>query len=165
MLPRYDRVLGCFVEGEEQKLRLLLCQASYEKMKYLPHSKLTIYKTYNLGYAYSSCLGKSSLLEMMALGKVSDSISVKLRYCQGNIVAYIRLKDIDLRSLLTDELYAFVHDDDLAIWKLYIGKPSNANNLYHRRDLDGVTGTLAKLAGIEGLNTIYVVDTSLDRLP
>jgi len=133
-----------------------ISKASYEKVKYLPNRRINIYRTEDIGYGYCNYFSVYRFREMIALGKIKQDVPVRLEYKYGNIFAYISDQDLDVRCLLTNETYLFVHEETNEIWNTIIGKPTNPNRLYYRSDLDGIVSTIDKLATIEGLNAIYI---------
>lgn len=157
LLANDFRKLGCF--AEERSITSLLekiSKASYEKVKYLPNRHISIYRTENIGYGYCNYYSIYRFREMIALGKIKKDIPIRLEYKHGNIFAYVNDQDLDIRCLLTNETYLFIHEETNEIWNTIIGKPTNPNRLYYRSDLDGIVSTIDRLATLEGLNAVYV---------
>lgn len=140
-----------------------LIAASYEKIKHLPRSGLTIYRTSDLGVGYCKTMSLGRVRELVALSKVDQSTRVYLQSFHGNLRAVIKSTDLHPSLLQTDDVYVFYHEPSQKVWNVQIGKPSNPNRLYwHSTMLNGKSGHIHQVATIEGLNRIDFVDPDID---
>lgn len=144
-----------------QELADALVKAKYEKVRYLPNAKLSIYRTTDLGYGYVNAMALQRFRELSALLKLEVSTRVYLQHFHGNIQACVKLSDIGLDCLKTDEVYVFYQEEEKKVWGVQLGKPSNPNRLYTHKGLEGKSGTIAQVSLIPGLNRINVIDTSI----
>ncbi len=133
-----------------------LTKANLEEVKYLPKSKLHVYRTSDLGFGYSSYISPARLHELIELGKVPKDIPIDLVYQHGNVFIYIDLENIDDKLLLTDDIYFIIKKETKDIWNMNIGKMTNPNYLYYRSNLDGKRTTLEKLKVLEHFNRINI---------
>ena len=70
-------------------------------------------------------------------------------------------EDIDIENLKTDEVFIFLQNDTGQLWGIQVGKPSNHNVLYGRKELENKAGSIKQLIQIPGLNRINIIDTSI----
>lgn len=133
-----------------------LAAAQYERLKYLPISKLTIFRTSDIGFGYMDYMSLRNFQELIALGQIDKQVPIHLEYKHGNIFSIVHDKDINLKVLLTDETYLMVNEETNMIHSIKIGKPCNPNILYYNKELDGVVSTIDKVATIPNLNNIRI---------
>lgn len=133
-----------------------LTTARYERLKYLPISKLTIFRTCDIGLGYMDYMSLRHFQELIALGKVDKNIPVHLEYKHGNIFCIVYLEDLDPFVMLTDETYLLVNEVTNVIHYIKIGKPCNPNILYDAKLLHGAVSTIEKVATIPHLNSLYI---------
>lgn len=136
--------------------KLLL--ANLEEVKYLPKSKLHIFRTSDLGFGYSSYLSPLKLQEYINLNKVKKDIPIEFIYQHGNVFTYIDKNDIDMKLLLTDDIYFFINKETNEIWNIIIGKPTNPNFLYFKSELSGFKTTLDKALTVQYFNRLNIIE-------
>lgn len=141
-----------------------LAAAKYERLKYLPISKLTIFRTSDIGFGYMDYMSVRNFQELIALGQIDKNVPVHLEYKHGNIFSIVHDKHFDLKVLLTDDTYLMVNEANNEIHSIKIGKPCNPNVLYYQKQLDGVVGTIDNIATIPGLNNIRIETQKNDSL-
>lgn len=141
-----------------------LAAARYERLKYLPISKLTIYRTCDIGLGYMDYVSIRQFQEWIALGKVDKDIPVHLEYKHGNIFAIVDLLQLDPTVMLTDETYLLVNEETKAIHYIKIGKPCNPNRLYDAKALHLAVSTIDRIATIPGMNSLYIEPKKNDFL-
>lgn len=143
-----------------------LANARFERLKYLPIRKLTIFRTCDIGLGYMDYMSIQNFQELIALGKVDKNVPVRLEYriSYGNVCSIVLDKDIDLRVLLTDETYLIVDEQTNTIHSIKIGKYTNPNVLYYMKELDNVVSTIDKVATIPRLNSIRIETEKNDSL-
>lgn len=141
-----------------------LAVAKYERLKYLPIRKLTIFRTCDIGLGYMDYMSIHQLREFMALGKIDKNVPIHLEYKHGNIFCTIYTEDIDPLVLLTDETYLMVDETTNLIHSIKIGKPCNPNLLYFEKQLDKVVTTIDKLVTLPHINSVWVQVKKNDSL-
>lgn len=157
LIPSDFKKLGCFVSTRSiEDLYEKLTKANYEFIKYLPISGLSIYKTFDLGYGYCDYFSLTRFKELMERRNINKNLEINLSYEHGNIFTTIYSSKIDVDLLLTDEVYILVKEETKEIWNIKIGKPTNPNRLYFRNDLDNISGTIERVATIQGINCVKI---------
>lgn len=141
-----------------------LAAAQFERLKYLPRSKLTIFRTSDIGFGYMDYMSLRNFQELIALGQIDKHVPVHLEYKHGNIFSIVHDKHLDLKVLLTDETYLMVDEETNLIHSIKIGKPCNPNILYYQKQLDGVIATVDQVATIPNLNNIRIETQKNDSL-
>jgi hypothetical protein len=149
--------LGCFVGVDGiSTLYERISKATLTKVKHLPKSNIGIYVTHDIGVGYCDCYSLFRFRELISLNKIPKEIPVYLDYCYGNVQSYVKSTDLNIDSLLTDEVYIFIKEDTKEIWDIRIGKPTAPNRLYYQNELNNITGTIDKIATIPGINMIRI---------
>lgn len=161
-IPLPGRFLGI---PDVQVLYEKMAEAHWEKVKHLPHSGLSIYRTSDLGEGLVSQYSLDRFRELVALQKAPEGISVSLTQFHGNVRASVRFEDLSVSSLVTDEVYLFYMASRSEVYGLSIGKPSNPNRLFYRFELWGKRGTLSQISQIPGLSRINVDTVKTDWIP
>lgn len=150
-------VIGKFIDIDSvDSLIDRLVKADYERMKYLPISKLTIYKSLNIGIGYQNYISVRFLFSLIEQGLIDKDIKIELIYIHGNIYAYIKSTDLNIEVLKTDEVYLMVDELTNEIHSIKIGKYTNPNLLYYRKEFDGIVSTLQKVSTIPNFNSIHI---------
>ena len=158
-------VLGRYIDiWNVDSLFEKLASARYERLKYLPIRKLTIFRTCDIGLGYMDYMSVRNFQELIALGKIDKNVPVRLEYKHGNIFSIVLDKDIDIKVLLTDETYLMVDEQTNVIHSIKIGKPTNPNMLYYMNELNNVVSTIDKVATIPNLNSIRIETEKNDSL-
>jgi hypothetical protein len=135
-----------------------LLEANLEEVKYLPKSKLHVYRTSDLGFGYSSYLSPARMHELIELGKIDKDITLELEYKYGNVFVNLDIESIDDKLLLTDDVYLLINKETKHVWNIIIGKPTNPNFLYYRSNLDGKKATLERLKLLENFNRVNITE-------
>lgn len=133
-----------------------LVKANYERIKQLPISKLTIYKTTDIGLGYINNISVKDIKKLVLLGKIDKNTKIYLHYKYGNVFSYINSEDIDKNILITDNTYLLVKEETMEIYLIKIGKLTNPNNLYYRRDLNDIVIKISELNTIPDINSIWI---------
>lgn len=158
-------VLGRYIDiWSVDSLLEKLAAARYERLKFLPISKLTIFRTCDIGLGYMDYMSVRNFQELIALGKVDKNVPVRLEYRHGNIFSIVHDKHLDLKVLLTDETYLMVNEETMTIHSIKLGKPTNPNMLYLMNQLDNVVSTIDKVVTIPNLNSIRIETEKNDSL-
>lgn len=134
-----------------------LSAASYEKVKNLPISKLSMYKTSDIGIGRRLHLSIRHIKELIELNKVKEDINIYLKYTGNNIIAYVVKGSIDEKLLLTNDTYVIVNDHCKTVYSIRVGQPANVNKLYFNKELGGKAVDVETALAIDGLNSVYVV--------
>lgn len=122
----------------------------------MPNSRLSIYKTRDIGLGYTNYMPVNRFRELIALNKIRSDVDVHLTYQHGNVSSYVKSVDIDKQALLTDEVYIVVKEETNEIYMMSIGKISAPNKLYYQEDLEGLKGPIDKIGTFEGIKAIYI---------
>ena len=141
-----------------------LVSAKFERVKFLPISKLTIYKTSDIGLGFINNISVRGFQELIALGKIDKNIPINLKYKFGNIFNIVYDRDLDINVLLTDETYIIVNEQTKLIHSIKIGKPCNPNLLYYMSKLNKVVTIINKLVNIPNMNSIWIETKKNDSL-
>jgi len=158
LIQRKHEKLGRFIDITSVDMLFdRLTKAHFERLKFLPVSKLAIYRTSDIGFGYINHMSIKTLQELIALKLVDKNIPIYLRYRYGNIFSSIRSDHIDIKVLLTEDSYLLIKEEENnAIYDIKIGKLCNPNLLYYRDDLDNTVTTIDKLITIKNINSIWV---------
>ena len=157
LLPTEYDSLGRYVDIRSMDALLEKMSLSrWERLKFLPVSKYTIFRTSDIGVGYNYYLSLLHLQEKMDMGHIHPDTPISLEYKHGNIFAYIDSKDIDTKSLLTEDTYLFMKETTSEVSIVRIGKPTNPNRLYYKDQYHGITTTLKRLRTVEGMNAVYI---------
>jgi len=157
LLPNEYGELGRFIDVTSiDMLFERLVKARFERLKFLPISKLTIYKTADVGPGYINYMSILAFQELMALRLVDKEIPIHLEYKHGNIFTSVKSVDLNPKVLFTEDTYLLVKEETNTIHSIKIGKPCNPNLLYYRSELDNIVTTIKKLVTIENVNSIWI---------